>query len=86
MSLPIKQQHFISKIKQQLCKRARCIIKLYLELVRVIQVKKSLLTSSEPDEWSIFPSYLSSKRRKLTYEKMPGVESGQTKLVFKYDL
>ncbi|KAL9950980.1 hypothetical protein ACROYT_G043564 [Oculina patagonica] len=37
----------------------------------------------EPDEWSIFPSYLSSKRRKLTYEKMPGVESGQTKLVFK---
>lgn len=46
----------------------------------------SLLTSSEPDEWSIFPSYLSSKRRKLTYEKMPGVESGQTKLVFKYDL
>ena len=24
-------------------------------------------------------------RRKLTYEKIPGVESGQTKLVFKYD-
>ena len=56
------------------------------EMVRVIQTKKSLLTSSEPDEWSIFPSYLSSKRRKLTYEKMPGVESGQTKLVFKYGL
>jgi len=39
----------------------------------------------ETDEWSVFPSYLSSKRRKLTYEKAPGVESGQTKLVFKYD-
>ncbi|KAJ7330605.1 hypothetical protein OS493_022220 [Desmophyllum pertusum] len=43
--------------------------------------------TTESDEWSIFPSYLSSKRRKLTYEKIPGVESGgQTKLVFKYDL
>ncbi|XP_066015479.1 protein shortage in chiasmata 1 ortholog-like [Pocillopora verrucosa] len=39
----------------------------------------------DPDKWSVFPSYLSSKRRKLTYEKIPGVESGQTKLVFKYD-
>lgn len=44
-----------------------------------------LLNLLDPDEWSVFPSYLSSKRRKLTYEKIPGVESGQTKLVFKYD-
>ena len=44
-----------------------------------------LLNLLDPDKWSVFPSYLSSKRRKLTYEKIPGVESGQTKLVFKYD-
>ena len=44
-----------------------------------------LLNLLDPDECSVFPSYLSSKRRKLTYEKIPGIESGQTKLVFKYD-
>lgn len=48
-----------------------------------VQTKESC--PDDPDEWSIFPSYLSSKRRKLTYEKILGAESGQTKLVFKYD-
>lgn len=40
----------------------------------------------ESNDWLVLPSYLSSKSRKLTYEKIQGMESGQTKLVFKYDL